>query len=380
MIKTRRSRRSNKSKRISKRYKRRWARPGFTLAELLVGSAVMLVVIVGTLTLYMKSNRITVDQQQYTELQHAVRASMYWIARDVRSAAVNLPDEFRGYCVEGTDNENQGTEVTPDRLIVMGNMEDPLSLTLSNYQGSAANAAVADYSFEQHHYPDEFYEGKIVLILPNPTSGCRKGEVREITHVTHDTGGTNEKVNFSPGLAPDVNPPGGLSGECDPNDYDGGSITFIEVKEFWLDTSGSISGLTADKGYLSEAGVLYMSQNGYHYPLAHNVENLQFEYRGDFNDDGTLDAFRAWDPNWTGDVIVIGKICDVRISVLGRTEKAYVSVSGAPPGGLALYRRPDIANTAGDAVDDYDMHRRFLLQSTVNVRNLSVSLYNDGTR
>ena len=355
-------------------------RQGFTLVELLVGMSVMLVVILGTLTLYMKSNRITVDQQQFTELQHAVRASMYWITRDIRSAAVGIPDEFRGYCVEGTDNESQGTAVTPDRLIVMGNMEDPLNLTLSNYQGSAANAAVADYSFEQFHYPDEFYENKIVLILPNPTSGCNLGQVRQITHVTHDTGGTNEKVNFSPGLAPDVNPPGGLSGDCAADDYDGGMITFIELKEFWLDTSGSISGLTADKGYLSEAGVLYMSQNGYHYPLAHNVENLQFEFRGDFDDDGTLDAYREWNVAWTGDITVINKICDIRISVLGRTEKAYVSVSGAPPGGLALYRRPDIANTPGDAVDDYDMHRRFMLQSSVNVRNLSMSLYNEGIR
>ena len=159
-------------RRIMKRSKTQESPRGFTLAELLVGSTVMLIIIVGTLSLYMRSNKVAVDQNMYAELQHDVRSAMYFITRDVRMAGVGLPIEFQGYYFEGTDNEDQGggVEVTPDRLLMMGNLEDPLNLDIQDYNGSSINLSVDDYSYEQYPYPDEFYENKIVLILPNPAS------------------------------------------------------------------------------------------------------------------------------------------------------------------------------------------------------------------
>ncbi len=183
-------------------------RPGFTLIELMVSSSIMLVVIISALYLYMESNKITVDQQQYADLQHNIRSSMFFVSRDTRSAGVGLPEEFMGYFLEGVDNDSsQGGAVTPDRLKIMGNLEDPLDLSIDSYQGSAVNLSLEDSSFEQYHYLDEYYDDKFIMILPNPDSGCRLGEVRVVTHVTHDAGGTNERLNFSPGLAPDINPP-----------------------------------------------------------------------------------------------------------------------------------------------------------------------------
>src|SRR4030042_4899025 len=191
---------------------------GFTLIELLVGGTVMLIAIIATLSLYMRSNKVAVDHSMYAELQQDVRSAMYFITRDLRMAGVGLPIEFQGYYFEGTDNEDQGggLEVTPDRLLFMGNIEDPLNLPISQYQGSSITVGIEDFQFELHHYPDEFYANKVVLILPNPASDCRAGEVRRITHVTHSEGGTNEKLTFSPGLAPGIAPPGGLSGPDNP--------------------------------------------------------------------------------------------------------------------------------------------------------------------
>jgi prepilin-type N-terminal cleavage/methylation domain-containing protein len=364
---------------------------GFTLIELLIGMVIMLMVIVGALQLYMRSNKITVDQQQFAELQHDVRSSMFFISRDIRMAGAGLPIEFAVNFLEGQDNEDQGdAEVTPDRLKIMGkgNIEDPLNLKISQYQGSAATISVEDMSFEKYPYnseagPDNYYtQIGIVLILPNPASGCRGGEIREITQVHHSEGGTNEGFNFAIGLAEDINPPGGLAGTCpSSDDYDGGMITFINVKEYWLDVDGSYSGLTAgENGYIGggEGGILYMTQNGYHYPLAQNVENLQFEYNGDLDDNGLLDGFTFWDPNWTGDPDIVGRIRQIRILILGRTPDRFVSVSGTPPDNLALYRRP--ALTTGDSAGQDDLHRRFLLESTSNIRNVSLSLYNTGER
>jgi prepilin-type N-terminal cleavage/methylation domain-containing protein len=355
---------------------------GFTLVELLVGSTILLIVVLATLSLYKTSNQIAVDQQQFAELQHGVRSGMYFITRDTRMAGAGLPIEFYGYAMEGMDNENQGAVVDPDRLKLLGNFDEPLNLRISNYQGSAANLTVEDYSFEQFQYPDEFYENKVVLILPNPTSGCLLGEVRTITHVSHDATGQNERLNFSPGLSPGVNPPGGLAGTCpNSNDYDGGMVTFVNVNEYWLDVTGNYPGLTAGtNGYIGngEGNVLYLTMNGIHYPLAKNVENLQFQYNGDLDEDGFLDGFLDWQSAWTGDITMVSRIRQVCIWVLGQTENPFVSVGANPPANLHLYRRPTIANSPG-ASDD-DKHKRFLLESTANVRNLSLNIYNTGNR
>jgi len=345
---------------------------GFTLVEFMVSSVVILVVVMGGLALYMQSNRISVDQQNYAELQHDVRSGMFFISRDARSAGVGLPEEFIGYFMEGADNESQGEEVLPDRLVVMGNMENPLNVMIDSYQGSAVNAAIEDYSFEQYPYTDEFYDDKVVIVFPNPSSGCMSAQVRQITHVTHSAGGTNEKFNFSPGLSFDFNPPGGLSGTCpSSNNYDGGLIAFVDVKEYWLDQTGNYPGLTAGvNGYIGNGvgNVLYVTHNGQHMPLAQNVENLQFQYNGDLNGDGFLDGFTDWQNGiWDGDPTVVSLISEVRIMVLGRTAER-----------IHLYRRPSLANSPGSSEDD--LHRRFLLVSTANIRNKTLNLYNIGTR
>jgi len=354
-----------------------YSKRGFTLIELMVSSLIMLIIILGTLSLYVKSNKISVDQQHLAELQHDVRAAMFFVSRDVRMAGVGLPIEFSGYFLEGINNESQGGDVNPDRLKIIGNIEDPLNLGVTDYDG--VTVSLIENSFEQFPYSDSYYEDRIVIILPKPSSGC-PWKIRQITHVTHSAGGTNEKLNFSPGQAPGINPPGGLSGTCDgSNDYDGGMITFIEVKEYWLDITGNYSGLLpGENGYIGDGkgGVLYLTQNGVHYPLAKNIENLQFQYNGDFDNDGNLDGFTNWDDSWTTDQVSL--IREVKIWVLGKTPSPFVSVSGTPPSNLHLYRRPEIADSPKSSQDD--KHRRFLLESTATVRNLSLSLYNTGTR
>jgi type II secretory pathway pseudopilin PulG len=358
-------------------------RAGFTMIELLVGSSVMLIVIIGALALYQRSNKVAVDQNMYAELQHDVRSAMYLISRDVRMAGVGLTEEFAGYFLEGTDNENQGASsgVMTDRLILLGNFEDPLNAEISQYQGAAANLTVADFTFENNPYPDEFYDNKIVIILPNPASGCRAAEIRAITHVTHDTGGTNERFNFSPGLAPGIDPPGGLSGTCSSsNDYDGGSLAFVNVIEYWLDQTGNYPGLTAGQnGYIGggEGNILYMTMNAVHYPLAQSVENLQFEYSGDMDNDGFLDGFQPWQNTWIVDDV--SRIRQVRVLVLGRSPRPFVSVSGRSSEDIHLYQRPALSNDPA-GLGAQDRRKRFLLESTSSVRNLSIGLYNTGIR
>ena len=365
-------------------------RHGFTLIELLVGSTIMLVTILAALYIYGRSNKVSVDQQQCAQVQHDVRSGMYFIARDTRMAGVNLPGEFMGYFMEGTDNDNaENVAVTPDRLLLIGNIEEPLFLKIKTYDGSANTLALDDYGLEQYPYLDAYYTNKYVLILPNPTSNCKRGQVRIITNVNHTTP-TNEVLDLLGGLAPNVNLPGGPTGlgapgNCNPSEYTGGSVVFADVKEYWLDVTGVYPGLTAGQnGYIGggHGGILYLTENGVHTPLSQNIENLQFEYRGEFTTKGILDPFRGWDPTWTTDQtngpIMRSRIRQVRMLILGTTPNRMVSVSGIPPNNIYLYRRPALANTPAGILDD--MHKRFLLESTVNVRNMSLSIYNTGER
>lgn len=357
-------------------------RPGFTLIELLIGSAVMLVVVLGALAVFSGSNRISSDQQQYLELQQDVRAAMFYLTRDIRMAGAGLPETFWPYALEGLDNEASGASETPDRLRIMGNIEDFLVLRIEEYNGSASNVHLEDYSLERSGFADDFFLGKFILILPNPSSPCRGGAVRQITMVHHNNPGTSEGFGFANRGEHGFNPPRGLRDVCADSDYfDGGLILLVDIREYWLDVTGAAAGLTAGvDGYIGGGigGVLYMTLNGIHYPLAQNIETLQFQYNGDFDGDadGRLDGWQNWNTAWTDEQV--SRVREIRIQILGRTRSVFASVGKTPSPGVHLYRRPAVANTAAAAADDW--HKRFLLESSSTVRNLALGLYNSGAR
>ena len=366
---------------MTRRVRNRRYEGGFTLIELLIGGTIMLVVVLAALLIYSQGNKISADQQQYLEMQNDVRSAIYFISRDVRMAGTGIPATFAGYALEGVDNEATDGVETPDRLSIMGNIEDPLVLPITSYQGSAATVTVADYSLENAGYPDSYYTNRTVLVFPNPSSSCVGIAVRNISQVRHSEPGTNEGFNFSPGQAPGVNPPGGLSDICADSEFVGGSILFADVNVYWLDVTGNAAGLTAGvDGYIGggNGGILYMTKNGVHYALAPNIETIQFQYNGDFDGDtaGLMDGFANWNSSWTKEQV--GRIRQVRIMILGRTRTPFVTVGKVAVSGLHLYRRPAVANTAAATADDW--RKRFLVESTSNIRNLSLNLYNTGRR
>jgi len=269
---------------------------GFTIIELLIVSLITLVIVSGTLTVYVRSNKTSADQQQYTRLQQDVRAAMYFIARDARMAGTDLTGATLGNAVEGVDNENQGGAVRPDRLKVMGNLEYPFKTAIVNSIGNGNKIILGDYVLGQFPYADSEYIGKICLLLPNPGSGCAGAAVRTITAVRRKQHDGEESFSFNPSGG--INPPGGLSDICPDAAYDGGSVSFVNVRQFWLDVTGNYPGLTAGvNGYIGGGvgGVLYLTDNVIHYPIAQNIENIQFQFNGDM--DGDVNAalvLRKW--------------------------------------------------------------------------------------
>ena len=380
------------------------SRAGFTLIELLVGSSIMLIIILGALSLYIRSNRISVDQNQLTELQHDVRSSLFFIARDIRSTGVGASAEIGGYFLEGKDDFSPSSEAS-DSIKIMGNFDRPLRLRIRQYQegteGIANIVSLYDWELENSPYdcPD-YYENKIYLVISTKCPGCFA-----FRFVPNDSvlgcGTGKAQLVFEPGIS-ELDPPGSLIDTgCGADCWDDGIITIGQIKQYWLDATGNpgdypeLDLSRGEDGYLGIPNVLYLTTTNQvgeiiHMPIATNIENLQFQYRGDLDNDGFLDEFVDWDnANWTVNptdneaakqtkLEIISRIRQVKIWILGKTSDPFVSVSGPPPSNLHLYRRPAIANSPQG--NQIDLRRRFLLETTASIRNLSLNIYNTGTR
>ena len=364
----------------------------------------MLVIILGALSLYVKSNRVSVDQQQFAEIQHDVRASMFFVSRDIRSTGVGILPEISGYFLEGKDAFGPGPE-SSDSIKIMGNFDDPLNLKIQKYQGGVGGGSDTAflYEWELEKSPYEcpaYYENKTYLVVSTKCPGCLTFRF-VATNSVFGCGTGIAHLNFEPGKS-DLNPPGGLvDSGCGADCWYDGWITIDQITQYWLARTRNpadypeLNLTKGTDGYLGLANTLYLTtvnEKGHimHLALAKNIENMQFQYDGDIDNDGFLDGFADWDnANWTIDPNEdgitkktkferISRIHQVRIWILGKTSEPFVGVSGTPSTGIHLYRRPAIANSL--QVGPEDRHRRFLLESTANIRNLSLNIYNTGTR
>jgi len=377
-------------------------RKGFTLIEILVGSSIMLLIVLATLSLYTRSNKISVDQSKFAELQHDVRSGMFLISRDIRNTGFGLSTDISGYSLEGIDGHDPSPE-SPDSIKLMGNFDYPINLRIKDYMGGAgggaATAFLYDWELENNPFDSpDYYEDRSVLLISTKCPGCFAFRYVPKNGII-GFAGPNPQINLPPGLS-ELNPPGGLLDTgCSTDCWEDAIITSMQIKQYWLDTTGNpgdypdLNPSVGQDGYLGIPYTLYLTTLGEggsitHMPLALNIENLQFQYSGDLDNDGFSDGPTDWDNiNWTtnpGDdeatkqtkLGLIRRIRLVRIWVLGRTKNPYVSISGTPPANLHLYRRPAIANSPLGNQDD--KHRRFLLESTSNIRNHSLDLYNIG--
>lgn len=371
-------------------------RKGFTIVEVLVGSSIMLIILLLTLTLYTKANKTAVDQMQLAGVQHDVRAAMYFISEEVKLAGSGLPQGLSGYFVEGVDGYSPG-EASADAIKIMGNLDNPLSLKIETYSGGggggAATAFLYDGELDNMPYLAEFYENKVILIASTTCPGCFA--YATITNMFGFGEVGVEKINMSPGLS-EFNPPGGLIDTgCPAACWGDAVVTFGQVKQFWLDTTGvpgdypSLNLSIGTDGYMGIIGTLYLTTmdefgGTTHLAIAMNIENLQFQYIGDLDYDGTLEDSVDWDDiNWTinplddfavrlGKLDLLSRIRSVRMWVLGKTPSPFVSRSGSPTTAIHLYRRPAIANSLS-SVDD--KHRRFLLETTSTIKNHNLHFY-----
>ncbi|MCK7499627.1 MAG: hypothetical protein MZW92_61430 [Comamonadaceae bacterium] len=155
------------------------------MIELLVGSTVMLVAIIGALFIYARSNKVSVEQQMVTEVQNDVRASMFFVTRDLRMAGAGLPVRVLGLFPRGRGQRGPGRRrgpAGPDHAD--GQHRRPAQPAHPNRtRARRPTLGLQDFSFEQYSYPDEFYDKQG---RPRPAQSRRRaaGRARSATSPT----------------------------------------------------------------------------------------------------------------------------------------------------------------------------------------------------
>lgn len=346
---------------------------GFTMVELMVALTMSMVVLAAVYLTFRTQLYSFQLAEQTAPLQQNVRVAKMFLERDIRMAGANM--DGVAYPSSDTmsnellypltnDNDNAAGDAGSDKLTIVyidyyagacGAAPDPgggdvscddlVSLTLAGTMPADSAAVEIDEEIGDAPYSqwitgcwcngDSFTPSgtpyKVIIISPDGT----KSDIVFITNVMDNGGGTKDKLLN--------NPYGGFNNKI-MNGY----------------PPGSTIGFFSEESYVEEVYDLVngnLSRNGA--TIAENIEDLQFAFGLDTNDDGSVDS-------WTNNADLNNtqklQVRLVRTTVLGRSSKEIF--------GTNTSNRPAIEDHAASATED--RFKRRSLELTVKVRNLGI--------
>ncbi|QTA83201.1 Prepilin-type cleavage/methylation domain-containing protein [Desulfonema limicola] len=341
---------------------------GFTLIEVLVALAIFSIVIVGVIEVFVNSNKSYMMQDDIASMQQNIRIAKMFIERDVRMADASFVFE-NGVGEGGSDKLTMGYVESLDNAC--GEDPDPtddidrpcselstLHLKGDMPESSSVANVYEDLSGEASDWEEGCYCGGETY--DSPQYGFQaiietpKGYDPAVSDIFYLTGVNANKLNQL------INHPVMLEGEDGKNEkFDNKIINAYPDKSiinFYIPESRITTSYEIKDGELLRGDQL----------IADNVEDLQFAFCGDFDNDGIVDPENTND--WfngeleEGDLPADSKILVryVRITLLGRTSKQH-QISDT---------RPSIEDNA--QADTQDKFNRRLLQTTVQMRNASL--------
>ena len=344
---------------------------GFTMVELMVVLTMSMVVLVAVYMTFRTQLYSFQLAEQTAPLQQNVRISKLFLERDIRMAGANMdgvayPSPISGenellYPV-ANDNDNAAGDAGSDKLTVVYidyyagacgdatapaiSCDDLPGLTLAGTMPAASATAEIEEEIGDSPYsqwdgdcecngatfgtpPNDRY--KAIITSPDGTSS----DIIFITQVADNGGGSNDNLGNGP--------------------YDG-----LDNKVMNGYPAGSTISFFSEESYVEEVYDLVdgnLRRNGA--VIAENIEDLQFAFGLDTNDDGSVDT-------WINDADLDDtqklQVRMVRINILGRSSKEIF--------GTNTSNRPAIEDHAASATKD--RYKRRQLALTVKVRNLGI--------
>ncbi len=316
---------------------------GFTLVELLIATAIGLLLIAGIGTLFVSNKTIFNEVQQRGRLQEDMRFGMDRIMHDLRMG------DFKG-CQETYDDGStefkvegyEGSGTNPDRLLLT-HMQTTLSLSAMNISGTSLKVwSTGDLktgeSVEIQIPGDQYAYGpySITAIAAGPDDNAPSGPDYYTITLDQDTGITGHKSsNGAAGLLLR----GRASGVHDRKlYYIANNALYVKANAIDInDTTGSA--LVGD------------DQND-----ADRVENMQLLFGQDTDDDGSADTYVTADAITTSSGW--GNVVSVKLAMLLATEAYGVDLDGDSH---------QLLNTTIPAAND--TRKRRVAQTTVLIRN-----------
>ena len=334
---------------------------GFTIIELLIAMSVASLVAMSGFALFNQSNASFQTQENVGEAQQNARVAMDRISRDIRTAGFGLPTPPYTLSYAGASFSNPVTvgdsSTGPDTITILGiGYEEGQIIEGENDKGQGFIC----YSSINRTTDNPF--GRILDKTSKYVTYARRYiNVEGVYFAELDTSAPYEECGGSTRMKLPLLDPPKLKG-----DFNSGTVYIIQAVEYSIVETNEIGGCSAlnpclvSKDYSMLRGSA--GANVGRELLAENIEDLQFAYGIDKDDNG-IDFTTAYvsgayidDPTATQ----AKDISAVRVNIVARTrqEDLKKTYTGKKP---AVENRPE-----GSANDSY---RRRILSKVIKIRN-----------
>lgn len=346
---------------------------GFTMVELLVAMTMSMVVLVAVYLTFRTQLYSFQLAEQTAPLQQNVRVAKMFLERDIRMAGANMDGVAYPSSISGDNellypltNDNDNDDVAADEG------SDKLTIVYIDYYAGACGAATGG--------------GVSCDDLPSLTLAGTMPAASAAAEIEEDIGPGNDPYTQWTG---DCECPDGTTFGTPPNDRYRAIITSPDGTQSDIVFITNVSDTSPDKlingpydgfdnkvlnGYPAGSTIGFFSENSFvevvydlvggnlrrnGATIAENIEDLQFAFGLDTNDDGSVNSWVT-----SADLTDAEKLQVrlVRINILGRSSKEIF--------GTTTSNRPAIEDHTASATTD--RYKRRQLELTVKVRNLGI--------